>query len=64
MVSSTDRKAPHYVFFFTFLLPYASWNQYSPQYPLLKNPQLTFLPQFDQVSHPYKKQAKLYFCIS
>jgi len=40
-------------------------SKYPPQYPLLKLPQPTFLPNgSNQVSHTFKQQAKLQYSIS
>ena len=39
--------------------------KYSPQHPILKHPQPTFLPQCQRPSFtPTQRQAKLYFCLS
>jgi hypothetical protein len=38
--------------------------KYSPQHPILKQPQSTFRPQCQRPSFtPIKKQAKLWFCV-
>ena len=33
--------------------------KYSPQHPLFKHPQPTFLPQCEQLSHPYKTTGRI-----
>ena len=47
-VRSTDHEAPHYVVFSTPMLPRPSQAKYSPQHPILKRPQPTFLPQWER----------------
>ena len=50
MVSSTDHSAPHYVVSFTPRLLVSLRPKYSPQHPILKHPQSTFLPQCQRPS--------------
>jgi hypothetical protein len=50
LVSSTDREAPHYVVFSNPLLLLSLRPKCSPQHPVLKNPQHTFLPQCERPS--------------
>jgi hypothetical protein len=55
---STDHEAPQYVAFTTPLLPRP---KYSPQHPILKQPQPTFLPQCERQGFtPIRKNRQNY----
>jgi hypothetical protein len=60
LVKSRDHQAPHCVVLSTpcFLVPLRP--KYYPQHPILKHPQLTFLPQCERPSFaPYKTTGKI-----
>ena len=61
LVMSRDDNAPRYVFFYILLFPRTSWGSNIVLSPLSSNTLSLFssLHVKDQVSHPYKKWAKL-----
>jgi hypothetical protein len=55
----TDHYVLHYVVFSTPLLPRPPSFKYSPQHPIIKGPQPTFLPQFERPSsRPIQKNRQ------
>jgi hypothetical protein len=61
---STNHQAPQTAVYSSPLLPHTSWNQISSYHPILQTLSLcSSLSMTNQVSHPYKKWAKLYFCM-
>jgi len=57
---STNHHATQSAVYSSTLLPHTSWNQISSYHPILQTLSLcSSLSMTNQVSHPYKKQAKL-----